>query len=44
MVVVGEPAVVIVPPEGPLIFVHVPVPVVGVLPAMVTVVVVEQMV
>ena len=40
----GDDGVVIVPPAGPEIFVHVPVPVIGVLPAMVTDVVVEQMV
>jgi hypothetical protein len=37
MVVVDEPGVVIVPPAGPETFVHVPVPTVGVFPAIVTV-------
>jgi hypothetical protein len=44
MVVVGEPGVTIVPVTGPEICDHVPVPVVGVLPAMITDPVVAQIV
>src|SRR5690349_18427895 len=44
MVVVGEEGVVMVSPAGPLTFVQVPAPMAGALPAMVTELVVEQMV